>query len=663
MYSLTADYYRTTTMKPGPILSGLDAYSFMLAGRYKRHPGVTTELLTIAGRIDSQESIWKKMTNQALQAKLADIRETFRRRSKGYETLLPEALGALREATDRALGLKPFPVQLAGAIALYRGSVAEMATGEGKTLTAPLTAILWGWTGLPVHIITVNDYLADRDANKMAALYAYAGLSVGCVTGEMDQAGRKTGYGKDVTYTTSKEIVADFLRDRLSLSSFQMAGRRQIRTFLGRKKDFEHGSVMRGIHSAVIDEADSIMIDEAVTPLIISRPQPNEPFIDACKAANNIASGLKLGIDYQIDFKYKEVELLPGLDDHIAGEIEQIPAMFRGPQRRKELLRQALNAREFFLRDNQYVLQNNKVVIVDEFTGRMMQQRTWRSGLHQLIEAKENMPITPPSETLARLSFQRFFRLFSRLAGMTGTAREAADELWHIYKMPMLAIPTNRPCQRIIHPRRIFIDQESKWRAIVEEIVDMNKRGRPVLIGTRSVKASEELAARLSALNLSCHLLNAVRHREEADIVSRAGEIGTITVATNMAGRGTDIILAQGVAQLGGLHVIASECHESGRIDRQLFGRAARQGDPGSARSFVSLDDELLRRHLPSQVRTAIKSLVIKKAPAADWIGDKAVKTAQNAAQRLAFRRRRSVLKMDTWLDDSLSFAHAEVAP
>jgi preprotein translocase subunit SecA len=660
MHTLTADFHRTTTAKPGPILAGLDAYSFMLAGRLRRHPSVVLGMLDTAHAIDAQSSTWKKMTNQDLRAKLGDLQEAFRRRARGYESLLPEALGALREAAERSLGLRPFIVQLAGAIALYRGTIAEMATGEGKTLTAPLAAILWGWSGLPVHIITVNDYLADRDAKKTSALYAYAGLSVGCVTGEMDQAGRKAGYGKDITYTTSKEIVADFLRDRIFLSSFQLAPRRQIRTYLGFKKDIERGLVMRGIHSAIVDEADSILIDEAVTPLIISRPQPNQPFVDACKAANDIADILIPNVDYRIDLKYKEIELLPALDDHVAGHIEQIPALFRGPQRRRELLRQALNAREFFLRDFQYVINNDKVVIVDEFTGRMMQQRTWRAGLHQLIEAKEKMPITPPSETLARLSFQRFFRLFSRLSGMTGTAMEAADELWHIYKLPVLAIPTNRPCQRTVHPRRIFVDQESKWRAIVDDIVDMNKKGRPVLVGTRSVKASEELAARLSALNLPCRVLNAVRHREEAEIVSHAGEPGTITVATNMAGRGTDIILDYGVAQRGGLHVIASECHESGRIDRQLFGRAARQGDPGSARSFVCWDDELLCRYLPAQVRTTIKNLLLRKTPYAEWAGDKAVKWAQNAAQRLAFRRRRSVLKMDTWLDDSLSFAQNE---
>jgi preprotein translocase subunit SecA len=544
---------------------------------------------------------------------------------------------------------------------MYRGYVTEMATGEGKTLTAGLTGVLFGWSGRPVHVVTVNDYLADRDAKRLAPLYEFCGVSVGSVVGEMEPAARREGYSRDVTYTTCKEIVADFLRDRLWLDTLQDVGRRQIWALSGRARDVEKGLVMRGIHSCIVDEADSVLIDEAVTPLIISQPRPNEPFVEACRAANKMAADLEPGVDYRVNSQFKDVEILPGMEDRLEERAGEMPALFRGPDRRRELVQQALHAKEFFHKDVQYVIQEGKVVIVDEFTGRLMPQRTWRAGLHQIIEAKEGMTVTPPSETLARLSFQRFYRFFHRLAGMTGTAKESAGELWRVYGLRVIPIPQNRPCQRKDLPRLVFPDQESKWQAIVDDIVAMHREGRPILVGTRSVKTSEELARRLFALEIECRVLNAVRHKEEADIVAEAGQKDTITVATNMAGRGTDILLGHGVAHMGGLHVIATECHESGRIDRQLFGRSARQGDPGSARSFVSMEDELIRRFVPGPARRAIKAALEKNSRFGRWAADKAVLWAQARAQRMAVHHRHSVLKTDTWLEDSLSFARGDI--
>jgi preprotein translocase subunit SecA len=327
-----------------------------------------------------------------------------------------------------------------------------------------------------------------------------------------------------------------------------------------------------------------------------------------------------------------------------------------------ELIQQALTAREFFHKDDQYVVQDGKVVIVDEFTGRQMPQRTWRAGLHQFIEAKEGLPMTTPTETLARLSFQRFYRLFHKLSGMTGTAREAIQELWDIYQLPVVTVPENRPCRRRILPTRAFADQESKWEAIVEEIACLNRQGRPVLVGTRSVEASEHLASLVERTGTWYKVLNAVRHKEEAGIVSLAGERGAVTIATNMAGRGTDIRLGKGVAALGGLHVIASECHEAQRIDRQLFGRCARQGDPGSARLFISMEDEIVRRFVPAAVRNTIQGQLKARFFGARLEAAAAARLAQSAAQRLAYRRRRGVLRMDTWLEDSLSFARRDVS-
>ena len=332
-------------------------------------------------------------------------------------------------------------------------------------------------------------------------------------------------------------------------------------------------------------------------------------------------------------------------------------ALWRGPARLTDLMRQALTAREFFLKGKQYVVQDGRVVIVDEFTGRMMPMRRWRDGLHQMIEAKEGVDVSPRDQTLARLSFQRFFRSFRRLSGMTGTAKEAADEFWHIYRLPVIVIPTNRPCIRKELPDRVFPDWSRKWNALVEEIARLHEQGRPILVGTRSIATSEELAEKLTERGLPFGLLNASRHREEARIVSEAGQRAKITIATNMAGRGTDIRLGAGVAALGGLHVLATERHESHRIDRQLYGRAARQGDAGSAQAFVSMEDELVKRFVPGLARRQVESVVRHGRARAEELAGAAFAIAQFRAQRMAFRQRRSVLKYDTWLAESLSFA------
>ncbi|MBT5059686.1 MAG: hypothetical protein HOM68_24280 [Gemmatimonadetes bacterium] len=661
MSGLTEDYRRTEIRTPDPILSGLDAWVYNVEGKYRRRTTQTAKLLAAAEEIDAAAPLWKDKTDGALRASLVDFREVFRRNRPGFEEQLPSAMAAIREVADRRLGLRSHLVQLAGALALYRGTVVEMATGEGKTLTAGLIAVVWGWIGRPCHIVTVNDYLADRDAGWLEPLFKFCGVSVGRVTGEMDPQARREEYRSDVTYTTSKEILADFLRDRLRLDTLQNANRRQIQALSGRLQDMERGLVMRGIHTAVVDEVDSILIDEAVTPLIISRETPNEPFIEACREAQKVAATLRPGVDYRVDQQYKDIDLLRGQEDELVQKTGNMPRLFRGRSQHRELVQQALKAREFFHRDTQYVIQDGKVVIVDEFSGRLMPQRTWSAGLHQSVEAKEDITVTAPSETLARLSFQRFFRFFHRLAGMTGTAKEASGELWHIYGLPVVSIPPNRPCQRKIYPRRIFAEQEPKWQAIVQEVAERHAMGQPVLVGTRSVRASEELSARLHKLGLSFRVLNAIRHREEAGIIAQAGERGSITVATNMAGRGTDIRLGTGVPRLGGLHVIATECHEATRIDRQLFGRCARQGDPGSARSFVSLEDELLCRYVPAPARNSIKKVLRLKGFASTWAAEQIVRWAQRRPQAMAFHRRKTVLRTDTWLDDSLSFAPGDV--
>jgi preprotein translocase subunit SecA len=415
--------------------------------------------------------------------------------------------------------------------------------------------------------------------------------------------------------------------------------------------------VLRGLDTAIVDEADSVLIDEAVTPLIISRPQKNSSLVEACEITHRLVEPLDAGRDYLINQRYKEISLTKEGERKVDEQSVMLNGIWRGSARREELVKQALTAREFYKRDQQYVVQDGKVAIVDEFTGRLMPNRTWRHGLHQAIEAKEGITVNDPSETLARLSFQRFFRFFRKLSGMTGTAKEASAEFWHIYRLPVMTIPTNRPCIRVSMPDRIFSTEREKFEAVVDEIEMLRNTGRPVLVGTRSVTASEKLALMLAARGLDYNLLNAVRHSEEARIVAAAGEKGRVTISTNMAGRGTDIKLGHGVAEMGGLHVIATERHESGRIDRQLFGRCARQGDPGAAQTFMSVEDELIRRFVSPLLRKRLAAALQGKTPGVDVLARIALFQAQRTAQRLAYRQRREVLKMDTWLEEALSFA------
>jgi preprotein translocase subunit SecA len=663
MQNISQDY-RLTSIKPTPeILKGLDAAVYKWFGSLKRGPKVRDRILNNAATAYGKYGEWSDVSDRRLRDHIQELKiEVLRSGNSGSANLISRALAPLAEVAYRTIGLKPYMVQLAGSIALYEGYIAEMATGEGKTLTAALTATIRGWSGRPCHVVTANDYLAERDASKLEPFYNFCGVTVGSVLGGMEPPKRREGYGKDITYSTAKEITADFLRDRLALGRLQTFEQRQIHALFGGDTADISGVVTRGMHTAIIDEADSLLIDEAVTPLIIARNQPNEVFEKACLAASAVAQTLEAGKHYTVDRQYKEITVLPTVNfDEIDNTKLQLPKKFTGTVFQRELVRQALTAREFFIRDKNYVIHDDKVVIVDDFTGRTMEQRSWSDGLHQLVEAKEGLPITPPNETLARMSFQRYFRFYRNLSGMTGTAQEAASELWHIYGLPVLTIPSNKPSKRKTENRTYFVNQKSKYTAIVEEVRRMNKIGRPVLLGTRSVKTSEELATLLAESGLSCRIINAVRHKEEAAIVALAGTAGAITVATNMAGRGTDIILDRKVEELGGLHVIAAECNESGRIDRQLFGRCARQGDRGSAHAFVCMEDDLLRRFLQPHTLSILTTLIRTGHPLACRVADRLMARAQNTAQRRAYQGRQSVQRMDTWLKDSLSFSHGEM--
>ena len=656
----TQQYRRTWHRKPEKLLKGLDAMVHGGIGRFRRRGSSFTKIRQDAEKVDAMASEWSDLNDHKLHESLLEFREEFRRGGKRADAVLLPALAAVREASERQLGLRPFTVQLMGALALNEGYLAEMATGEGKTLTAGIAAVLAGWTKRPVHVITVNDYLVKRDPKWLGQLYKFCGVKVGFVTGEMSPEERRQGYDCDVTYATSKEVLADFLRDRLQLGPVQEPARQLILRMLRPHTQAQRNVVMRGLHTAIVDEADSVLIDEAVTPLIISAPRENEALKNVVRIADKIAQPLKLGDHYKVNLQYREAELNSEGKRLIEENCSQLPGFWKSVERREELVRQALVAREFYHLGKQYIVDSGKIVIVDEFTGRPMPNRSWRQGMHQAIEAKENLEITDPTETIARLSHQRFFRFYSKLSGMTGTAREAAPEFWQIYKLPVISIPPNRPCIRVTYPDRIFAREEDKWRAIVEEILAQHATGRPILVGTRSVFASENLARRLRDKGISFRLLNAVHHEEEAGIIATAGEPDRITIATNMAGRGTDIKLGRGIADIGGLHVIATERHESGRVDRQLFGRSARQGDPGSAIAFVSADDELIKRHLKRVSKSVLQAGVrggdLGRKSLSKW----AFKAAQDRAQNAAFKQRKAVLRMDTWMEEALGFTGAQ---
>jgi preprotein translocase subunit SecA len=531
-----------------------------------------------------------------------------------------------------------------GALAAHEGHLVEMATGEGKTLTLCLAAILEGWTGRPCHVITANDYLAERDAREMRPLYERCGLRVGQVTAGMTQDERRQNYSSDVVYTTSKELLADFLRDRLAMGNCQEFSRRWIRR-------------LRRSGSPIVDEADSVLVDEAATPLIIAEQRENHPLIESSIASVCVARDLERDRDYEVDPATKRIQFTASGLAAIAAAGTTFGGLWRSRSRRVELVQRALAAREFHRRDQQYVIQDRKVVIVDEFTGRLMPDRTWQHGIHQAVEALEELEVQSPAVTLSRMSFQRFFRRFRRLSGFSGTAREAASELWGIYELPVVSVPTNRPCLREMLPDSIHLDRRYRLQAITEEVARLHRLGRPVLVGTRSVEASQVVADRLREAGLAFQLLNALSHQDEARIVALAGRTGQVTVATNMAGRGTDIKLEPGVAELGGLHVVAAERNESGRIDRQLFGRCARQGDPGSARAFVSPEDDLFRRFIPPAVCRVMELALRSGIPGSDMIASHAVRRAQSAAESLATRHRRQVLEMDTWFEENMGFA------
>ena len=575
--------------------------------------------------INALEPEMEQLAEADFPRKISEMREEVEQ-GKPLDELLVPVFALVREASKRSLGLRPFDVQLMGGVSLHQGKVTEMKTGEGKTLVATMPVVLNALTGKGVHLVTVNDYLARRDAEWMGAVYRYLGLEVGNIEHGLSDALRKEAYQADITYGTNNEFGFDYLRDHMKFYPEQL--------------------VQRGMHYAIVDEVDSVLIDEARTPLIISGPA--EDSTSLYKKINTFIPRLKKEQDFTLDEKAKTVMLTDEGVVHCE-EILGIDNLFdpKNINFQHHIL-QALKAHHLFKRDADYLVKDGQVMIVDEFTGRVMPGRRYSDGLHQALEAKERVKIEAENQTLASITFQNFFRMYEKLAGMTGTADTEAVEFKEIYNLDVVVIPTHKDMIRKDYPDLVYMNQKDKYQAIIKDIVALHQKGQPVLVGTTSIDKSEFISRSLKKNHTPHEVLNAKHHEKEAEIVAMAGAKGRVTIATNMAGRGTDIVLGEGVRELGGLHILGTERHESRRIDNQLRGRSGRQGDPGSSRFYLALDDDLLRLFGSDRISSLMEKVGVEDGQAIEnALISRAIENAQNRVEEHNFDIRKQLLEFD----------------
>jgi preprotein translocase subunit SecA len=619
-----------------------------LIARFSRQRRQAMRMRRFARRVGEHEAAISPLENPELISKFRSTCLQARREGLTDE-ICSLAFACIREASKRVLGMRHHDVQIMAGWALMRGYIAEMQTGEGKTLVATLPACTVAATGASTHVITVNDYLAGRDAQSNRPLYEMLGLTVGLVVADMSAEDRRTQYGKNITYVSNKEVVFDYLKDRIA-----DGGRSKALHLLRRvcRAESQSPLILRGLHYAIVDEADSVLIDEARTPLIISATEADGQET-IFTAAVDCAKSLERGKHFTVSI-HNEVTITALGEHYIASRLAELPGVWRSPQWRRELCHKALQALHTFHRDQHYIVADGKVQIVDEFTGRVMPDRSWERGLHQMIEIKEACEVTGQRRTLSQMTYQRFFRRYARLGGMTGTAEEVRSELSRVYGLKTIRIPTHKPSKRRRLEDHCLVTSDARCERVAQRSAQLMRVGRAILIGTRSVEASERISAQLTTLGIEHQVLNARQDGEEAAIVARAGESGRVTVATNMAGRGTDIKLPEDVRRSGGLHVILTEFHESGRVDRQLFGRSARQGEPGTVEAIVSLEDELFVRHAPLLRRFVVASA--RDGVAGKFACRMLVKTAQWLAARREFAVRMSTMKNDRRLQSMLAF-------
>ncbi|MCQ2358725.1 MAG: preprotein translocase subunit SecA [Phascolarctobacterium sp.] len=616
----------------------------MLEGLLKKIFGDPNEkelkqIRVIVDKINGFEKSLEALSSGNLAAKTKEFRV---RLAKGetLDDILPEAFAVVREASRRVTGMRHFDVQMIGGIVLHRGKIAEMRTGEGKTLVATLPVYLNALTGKGVHVVTVNDYLATRDSRDMGRIYEALGLTVGLVTHDMNYVQRKQAYRCDITYGTNNEFGFDYLRDNMVTTLDEM--------------------VQRELNYCIVDEVDSILIDEARTPLIISGP--GEKSTELYEILAQVVANMDEGEDYTVDEKQRQVaptekgiakaEKMLGISNLYDNE--------HGMDFSHQIM-SAIKAKALMHRDRDYVVKDGQVIIVDEFTGRLMFGRRFSEGLHQAIEAKEGVKVQRESQTLATITFQNYFRMYKKLAGMTGTAKTEEAEFEKIYGLSVVVVPTNRPMIRKDEPDVIYKSRIAKYKAAVNEICECNAKGQPVLVGTTSIAQSEELSAMLKRRGVPHNVLNAKYHEKEAEIIADAGQFGAVTIATNMAGRGTDIVLGEGVPELGGLHIIGTERHESRRIDNQLRGRCARQGDPGSSKFFLSLEDDLMRLFGSDNISGIMDKLGMEDdEPITHSLVTKSIENAQKKVEARNFSIRKHVLEYDDVMNQQREVIYAE---
>ncbi len=583
------------------------------------------KLTPLVEAINALEPDMKAMSDEQLADQTPRLKSRLDNKEP-LDALLPEAFATVREASRRTLGMRHYDVQLVGGMVLHSGRIAEMKTGEGKTLVATLPAYLNALTGRGVHVITVNDYLARRDTEWMGQIYKFLGLHVGTIHHGLDDRERKEAYGADISYGTNNEFGFDYLRDNMKFDGQSL--------------------VQRDLHFAIVDEVDSILVDEARTPLIISGPA--EKSTQLYYQVNGIIPKFKAEVDFKIDEKARSAALT---EDGVAHAERLLGVENLYDSSNIELLHhtnQALKAHSLFKRDVDYIVKDGEVIIVDEFTGRLMPGRRYSEGLHQALEAKENVKIANENQTLATITFQNYFRMYDKLSGMTGTADTEAAEFKKIYKLDVSVIPTNMPMVRKDFPDVIYKTRKEKFNAAIEEIKELNKTGQPVLVGTVSIDISEQLANQLKKKGIPHEVLNAKNHEKEAEIISMAGQKGAVTISTNMAGRGTDIVLGEGVTQLGGLHILGTERHESRRIDNQLRGRSGRQGDPGSSRFYLALEDDLLRIFGGERITGIMERLGMEEGePIEHNLISRAIENAQSKVEAHNFDIRKHLIEYD----------------
>jgi preprotein translocase subunit SecA len=653
--SLTNEEYKKYDIpKEKKSHKGLDRVAHLAMGKIYKQTILLKKLYQKAKMIHTNAKEYVHLSEDELDKKILNHQKKIRLNRYSDEDIY-EAISCICEVCYRTLGMRPYYEQIMGVLGQYYNFAIQMLPGEGKTVTACMSGVVFGWSGKPCHIVTSNDYLAQRDAKIVQKLYNRCNLSVGYIVGSMKEDERIENYKKNIVYSTSKELLADFLRDQIVDKSLNDYDNALLDKLLeNRQNKNPKKRVMRGLYTAIVDEADSVLVDEAITPLVISQESENKVLKDAILLANSIVDRFQNGIHYTSSQRHKEITFTNEGETLIDELSSEFPSIWQTYERKKFLIVQVLLAREFYHKGKQYIIdEENKIVLVDEKTGRLMIGKNWNAGLHQAVEAKENLELSNPTQTDIKMSFQRFFRLYKNLSGMSGTLQNIEAELWSIYELAVIYIPKRVDNTYTLHPLQIYKTLQQKQDSIIDTIIDIHKTKRPILVGTTSINESEYLANILQSLELKAVVLNAKQYKIEDEIVSKAGEMGSITIATNIAGRGTDIKISDEIESLGGLYVIATQLSESKRVDLQLFGRTSRQGQKGDVKVFLSLEDELMQKNfsrwflkIVSKYFSYTKSFCILL-----------YKYGQRKLEKKVSKRRVKVLEEDFEFDEKISFS------